>query len=104
MVMNVMHDVMVHHVMATLSLHRDRFSAIRSSLRISRGLLGARRSSLRGGGRLLRRVGRSFSARRRGGSLRGRRLSLLRGVLPGASGKQCKSQSSPGKCDHSRSF
>ena len=88
MVMNMMHDVMVHHVMATtFGLHGDRLSAIRSGLGISRGLLGARCSSLRGGGRLPRRSGGSLSALRRGSGLRGRRLGLLRGVLSGASSK-----------------
>jgi hypothetical protein len=63
MMMNMVHHVMMHHVMATaLGLHRDRLSTIRSGFRISRGLLGARSGSLRGGGRLLRRVGGSFSA------------------------------------------
>jgi hypothetical protein len=87
MVMNVMHDVMAY-VMAAFGLHGNRFGAIRSSLRISRGLLGARRSSLRSSGRLLRRIGRSFSTLRRGRGLRGRCLGLLRGVLSGASSKQ----------------
>ncbi len=87
MVMNVMHDVMMHHVMATFGLHGDRFSAICSGLRVSRGLLGAGGGSLRGRGRLLRRAGGSFSTLRRGGSLRGRRLGFLRGVLTGASSK-----------------
>jgi hypothetical protein len=86
-VMNMVHDVVVHHVMATFGFHRDRLSAIRSGLCISRGLLGARRSSLRGGGRLLRRIGGSFSALRRGSGLCSRRLGLLRGVLSSASSK-----------------
>jgi hypothetical protein len=105
-VMNVMKDVMVHHVMgtATLGLHGDRFSAIRSGLGVSRGLLGARRSSLRGSGRLLGGTGGSLSALRRGGSLRGGRLGFLRGVLPGASSKQRERQCSAGKCDHFRSL
>jgi hypothetical protein len=88
MVMNMVHDVVMHHVMATaFGLHGDRLSAIRSGLRISRGLLGARGGSLRGGGGLLRGIGGSLSARRRGSGLRGRRLSLLRGILPSASSK-----------------
>ncbi len=88
MVMNVMNDVMVHHVMATtLGLHGDCLSAICGSLGVSRGLLSARCSSLRGSGRLPRRSGGSLSALRRGSSLRGRRLGLLRGVLTGASSK-----------------
>ena len=88
MVMNMVHHMMMHRVMLTaFGLHGDRLCAIRSGLRISRGLLGARGSRLRGGGRLLRRVGGSFSARRRGSGLRGRRLSLLRGILPSASSK-----------------
>jgi len=88
MVMNMMHDVMAHHMMATFGLHGDRLSAICGGFRISRSLLGARGRSLRGGGRLLRRIGGSLSALRRGGGLRGGRLGLLRGVLPGASSKQ----------------
>jgi hypothetical protein len=61
--MNMVHHVMMHHVMAAaFSLHGNRLSAIRSGFRISRGLLGARSGSLRGGSRLLRRVGGSFSA------------------------------------------
>jgi hypothetical protein len=88
MVMNVMDDVMVHHVMATtLGLHSDRLSAIRGGLGVSRSLLSARSGSLRGSGRLPRRSGGSLSALRRGGSLRSRRLGLLRGVLTGASSK-----------------
>jgi hypothetical protein len=88
MVMNMMHDVMVHHVMATtFGLHSDRLSAIRSGLGVSRGLLRARGGSLCGSGRLLRRTGGSLSALRRGISLRGRGLRLLRGVLTGASSK-----------------
>jgi hypothetical protein len=86
--MNMVHHVMMHHVMATaLGLHRDRLSTIRSGLRISRGLLGARGSRLRGGRRLLRRVGGSFSARRRRSGLRGGGLRLLRSVLSSASSK-----------------
>jgi hypothetical protein len=86
-VMNDVVDVMVNDatVMSTLGLHRDRIGAIRSGFRVSRGLLGARGGSLRSGGRLLSRVGGSFSARRGRGSLRGRSLSFLRGVLTGAS-------------------
>ena len=88
MVMNMVHDVVMHHVMATaFGLHRDRLSAIRSGLCISRGLLGPRGGSLRGSGRLLRRIGGSLSALRRGSGLRGRRLRLLRGVLSSASSK-----------------
>jgi hypothetical protein len=88
MVMNVMKDVMVHHVMATtLGLHGDRLSAISGGLGVSRSLLSARCSRLRGSGRLLRRIGGSLSTLRRGSSLRRRRLGLLRGVLPGASSK-----------------
>jgi hypothetical protein len=88
MVMNVMNDVMVHHVMATtLGLHCDRLSAISGGLGVSRGLLGARSGSLCGSGRLLRRIGSSLSTLRRGSSLRSRRLGLLRGVLTGASSK-----------------
>jgi hypothetical protein len=88
MMMNMVHHVMMHHVMpAAFSLHGDSLSAIRSGLRISRGLLGARSGSLRGGGRLLRRIGGSFSALCRGRCLGGRRLGLLRGVLSGASSK-----------------
>jgi hypothetical protein len=104
MVMNMMHDVMVRHVMTTFGLHGDRLSAIRSGLGISRGLLSTRRGSLRRSGRLLARAGRSFSALRRGGGLRGRCLGLLRGVLSGASSKQRQSQCSPGKRDQFRSF
>ena len=86
-VMNMMHVVMmvVHHMMAGFGFHGDRLSAIRSCLRVSRGLLGARGSSLRGGGRLLRRIGGGLSALGRGGSLCGGRLGLLRGVLTSAS-------------------
>lgn len=63
MVMNMMHYVMMHVMAATtFGLHGDRLSAIRSGLRISRGLLGARGGSLRSRGRLLRRVSGSFSA------------------------------------------
>ncbi len=88
MMMNMVHHVMMHHVMATaFGLHGDRLSAIRSGLRISGGLLGARSGRLRSGGRLLRRVGGSFSARRRRSGLRGRSLRLLRGVLSSASGE-----------------
>jgi hypothetical protein len=88
MVMNMVHHMMMHRVMATaFGLHGDRLCAVRGSLRISRGLLGARSSRLGGGGRLLRRVGGSFSARRRGSGLRGRGLRLLRGVLSSASSK-----------------
>ncbi len=61
-VMNMVHHMMTHVMATAFSLHGDRLSAIRSGLRISRGLLGARSGSLRGGGRLLRRVGGSFSA------------------------------------------
>ena len=86
--MNVMNDVMVHHVMATtFGLHGDRLSAIRSSLGVSRGLLSTRRGGLCGSGRLLRRTGGSLSALRRGTGLRCRSLRLLRGVLTGASCK-----------------
>ena len=88
MVMNMVHHVMMHVMTATaLSFHRYRLSAICSGLRISRGLLGARGSRLRGGRRLLRRVGGSFSARRRGSGLRGRGLRFLRGILSSASSK-----------------
>ena len=89
MVMNVVNHVMVHHMMgaATFGLHSDRFSAIRSGLGVSRGLFGARSSSLRGSSRLLGGTRGSLSALRRGGSLRGCGLGLLRGVLPGASSK-----------------
>jgi hypothetical protein len=99
MVMNMMHGVMMHTTTTTFGLHGNRLGAIRSGLRISSGLLGTRRGSLRCGSRLLRRVGRGFSALRRGGGLRGRSLGLLRGVLPGASRKQRQSQCSPGKRD-----
>jgi hypothetical protein len=85
--MDVMHDVMMYHVMATTGLHGDRLSAIRSGLRISRGLLGARGRSLRGSGRLLRRVGGRLCALGRGSSLRSRRLGLLGSVLSSASSK-----------------
>ena len=105
MVMNMVHDVMVHHVMAAaFRLHGDRLSAISSGLCISRGLLSARSSSLRGGGRLLRRIGGSLSTLRRGSGLRGGRLCFLRGVLSSASSNQRESQCSPGKSDHLRSF
>jgi hypothetical protein len=88
MVMNMVHHMMMHRVMATaFGLHGDRLCAIRSGLRISRGLLGARGSRLRGGRRLLRRVGGSFSARRRRSGLRGGGLRLLRSVLSSASSK-----------------
>jgi len=102
--MNMVNDVMMHHVMATFGLHGDRVSAIGSGLCISRGLLGARGGSLRRSGRLLRRVGGSFSALRRRSGLCSRRLRLLRGVLTGASSKERESQCSPGKCDHFRSL
>jgi hypothetical protein len=90
MVMNVMNDVMVHHVMATaatLGFHGDRLSAIRSSLGVSRSLLSARRGSLCRSGRLLCGTGGSLSALRRGGSLCRRGLRLLCGVLARASSK-----------------
>lgn len=85
-VMNHVMDVMVNHatMMSTLGLHGDCIGAIRSGFRVSRGLLGARGGSLRSGGRLLSRAGGSFSARRGRSGLRGRSLSLLRGVLTGA--------------------
>ena len=103
--MNVVHDVMMNHVTtATFGLHRDRLGAIRSGLGVSGGLLGARRGSLGGGRRLLRRIRRGFSALRRRGRLRGSCLGLLRGVLAGASGEQRQSQSSPGKPDQFRRF
>jgi hypothetical protein len=75
MVMNMVHHMMMHVMLTAFGLHGDRLCAIRSGLRISRG------------GRLLRRVGGSFSARRRGSGLRGRGLRLLRGVLSRASSK-----------------
>ena len=104
-VMNMVHGVMTRRAMATaFGLHGDRLSAIRSSLGVRRGLLGARGGSLRRSGRLLCRVGGSFSARRRTGGLRGSRLGLLRSVLTGASSKQSKRQRSPGESDHLRSF
>jgi hypothetical protein len=88
MVMNMVHHVMMHVMTATaLSFHRYRLSAICSGLRISRGLLSACGGGLRGGGRLLRRIGGSFSALCRGSGLRSCRLSLLRGVLPTASNR-----------------
>jgi hypothetical protein len=89
-VMNVvMHDVMASHatVVSALGLHGYCLGAIRGGFRVSRGLLGARGGSLRGGGRLLSRTGGGFSARRGRSGLRGRSLSLLRGILTGASGK-----------------
>ncbi|MGH7913146.1 MAG: hypothetical protein ACREPW_00655 [Candidatus Binataceae bacterium] len=49
MVMNMVHDVMMH-VMATFGLHGDRLSAISGSLCVSRSLLGARSCCLRGSG------------------------------------------------------
>jgi len=85
--MNMVHHVMMRVMATAFGLHGDRLSAIRSGLRISRGLLGAGSGSLRGGGRLLRGVGGSFSALCRGSGLRGCRLGLLRGVLSSASGK-----------------
>jgi hypothetical protein len=91
MVMNMMHDVMMHHVMSTTTtfgLHGDRLSAIRGGLGVSRGLLSASSGSLRGSSRLLRRTSRGLSTLRRGSGLRGRRLRLLCGVLTGASSKQ----------------
>jgi hypothetical protein len=98
--MHMVDHVMMHHVMAaTLGFHGDCFSAIGGSLCISRGLLGARRGSLRRGSRLLRRVGGSFSALRGRCRLSGCGLRLLRGVLSGASSKQRESQRRPGKRD-----
>lgn len=86
--MNDVMDMMVNDVtVSTLSLHGDCIGAIRSGFRVSRGLLGARGSSLRSGGRLLSRAGGSFSARRGRSGLRGRSLGLLRSVLTGASSK-----------------
>jgi hypothetical protein len=87
-VMNDVVDMMMNDatVMPALGLHRDRIGAIRSSFRVSGGLLGARGGSLRSGGRLLSRAGGSFSARCGRGGLRGRSLRLLRGVLASASG------------------
>jgi hypothetical protein len=83
----VMHDVMARHstMVSALGLHGDCLGAIRGGFRVSRGLLGTCGGGLRGGSRLLSRTGGSFSARRGRGGLRGRSLSLLCGVLTGAS-------------------
>ena len=63
-VMNVVHDVMVHAMTAT-GLRGDCLSAISSSLRVRRGLLGASSCGLCGGGGLLCGVRGSFCALRR---------------------------------------
>ncbi len=62
--MHVMHDVMMHHVVPALGLHRDCFRAIGSSLGISCGLLGAGCGGLCGSGRLLGRVRGALGALR----------------------------------------
>jgi hypothetical protein len=105
-VMNVMHHMMMHRVVAaaTFGFHGDRFGAISGGFRISGGLLGTRGRSLRGGCRLLRGIGGSLSGLRRGPGLRGGRLRFLRRVLPGASSEQRESQCRPGERDHLRSL
>ena len=95
--MHVMHDVMMHHVVPALGLHRDCFRAICGGLRISGSLLSAGRSCLCGSGRLLGRVRGTLGALRRRSSLLSGGLRLLRGILPAATnGKQRKRKSRPG--------
>lgn len=66
MMMDVMHNVMVHtpRAPASHSLGRDRFGAIGSRLGVGRGLLSAGGGSLRRSRRLLRRVGGGLRALR----------------------------------------
>jgi hypothetical protein len=83
MMMNMVHHVMMHHVMAILCLHRDRLSTIRSGLRMAaacsvREAVPARRPTER-------RIGGSFSALCRGRP--GGRRPALRGVLSTTSSK-----------------